>query len=451
MADVLKLQDYSNNISYDLLTGAIKLYSTGWYVRSTGPETWTETYTLIGEGTDASIIAAAYIIDDIIFRSNRWQENKTESESVWIWQYGDTEDAKRALIYNIEFLPVPRANLTPLLGNGGAFYQLAITRGEWEQSTESIDATATNISAYAGKINYDSAAFTGGEYARLSKMTLVGRSDSGALDRMWLGIRPVYDGYSSFDPVWGAQDAHYTDGSTGGGTVAGAYPSGVENCQVCDFTSEAYAARFWIRLDDILSSDYDHMIGEYLALARYQVTAASTEIYVGLHQGIGNYSATGPIQWVENTNSLWRFLPMGIVQIPGPSYRAAASGDNYVRNFNLVFYAGRYSGAGNLNVDSILLVPRTHFFYSEGSALTDAGTPTETILYTHEDMENEALSFDSSGYVDKVLKKETRNWKAPYKGCTLVVVGERTDRTIVDDGVDIDLSYYPRYSTHREA
>jgi len=452
MADSFILKDYAGTLTYNFLTGYIQIWRDGWTVQQSGAELWTETCMLVGRGADTSIIDAAADIDVLKYKASKWHESKKLHQSIWLEQHGDTETAKRALVYNIEFVPVPKGIHNPLLGHDGAFYQIAITRGAWEQTTITNYGTQSNVSSYGGSFTISDASVGGSKPARLARTTLTGVSGSGPLDRIWLGIKPTRDGVTGYDPRWEAEDAHYTHASTTTSTKSGAY-GGTPNCLLIDLsTYPTYTNRFMIAVENVVGSNYAHMAGKYLALLRYQVPTADGSYYIGLMQGIGQFTHTCPIQYISYTSGNWRYLPMGVIDIPASSWRYLSYGDNYIRNFNLVFYAGESAGTGSeLWVDSIVLVPYEHFFYSEGSALQNTGTATVTRLFMHEDSEIEAQSFDTSGQVDKVLIKHPNQWMMPAEGGKVVVVAERTSLTSTADVLNINVEWFQRYETHRDA
>lgn len=447
MADTFVLTNLTGSVTYNFLTGAIYVHHTGWTVQSTGQGTWIETCFLAAVGTDSAIITAADTIDDLAHYATLFQKSRYIQQSVWLQQYGDTESAKRALVYDIEFLPVPRGRHTQLLGTGGTYYQIAITRGEWERTSTTTLGTQSNISSNGGAFTISDATVAGSRPARIGKTTFTGKSGSGPLDRVWIGIKPTRDGVTGFDPVWEAEDNYYSSADTSEVDKSG--DSGTS--MVCTFSTTSYAARVWISVEGVVGSDYEDMAGRYLAIARYQVTAADSLLYVGLMQGIGEYSHTAPIQYIEYTSGNWRYLPMGIVDIPGVSLRAQNLSGNMVRNFSLVFYAGKSAGTSSeLWLDCIVLVPYEHFFYSEGSALQNAGTATTTILYTHEDMETAAISYDTSSQANKILQQQANKWWMPVDGGKAVVVAERTSSSVLADVVDVNMVWYTRFGTHRD-
>ena len=210
MAIVCRLATESAGTTYDFLTANLRIQDNSWRIRTTRGGDLVSTFNLVGRTTDANILAAAAAIDEIIEEHELWHSNQFYEESLWFEYSATDETAKRALVKSIDFYSMPQGIFTPVLGETGVFYKMAITHGIWE------DRSVTSVSVQTNKTTlgstYTQAAIDGSAPARLSETRFQGQNVAGTLKEVWFGIRPTRDGLTEFEPLWELEDSSTRDG-----------------------------------------------------------------------------------------------------------------------------------------------------------------------------------------------------------------------------------------------
>jgi len=126
-------------------------------------------------------------------------------------------------------------------------------------------------------------------------------------------------------------------------------------------------------------------------------------------------------------------------------------------NLGFDIYAQRISGAGNLWMDAIILVPSKHY-----SGFTDVEVCESS--YDIDDSGNKAYAdldirmspadepvviADSSDFlgVDVGITESIIQWEIPNEDCMFVAFFETDNGHVIADDCDVTVKMYPRYDT----
>ena len=115
---------------------------------------------------------------------------------------------------------------------------------------------------------------------------------------------------------------------------------------------------------------------------------------------------------------------------------------------NVLAYKDADAGAVTLYADCLVLIPSTHYTYSENSAVEEVDYTseyTQSIHFSFEDGRNMAVYLDENSIPTSNLVPEFRNWHYPIEGGTLVIAGERTGAQDTRDTMDVSLVFKTRY------
>ena len=450
MTAILRIANYNQSSTYDLLAGTLALLDNTHNTRLAGDGTVVESMVVGGAATDANIEVAVNTIDEFAEEARLFFENKQTYKSVWYEAGYDGEPSKRALVYGIELKPLhPDKFHGQMLGGGIAVYELAITRSaRWEATAVSTAVTGTSISTLGGEV--DLAAIDGDLPGRIEKLTFSGSADdSGPIDRIWAGIRPIGPGKSAFNPLWEAESG--TLGATASLATDADASGGASNNCVSIAPDGTVRDVFRESVGQALGGNYNHMIGRYLVLLRYKLSAAENVFIYGRDGYLDTLADMSRPKLV--TATAWRFLELGEVSIPPFALRDAAFttlGTNAVYQFvmNVLAYKDAEAGAVTLYADCLVFIPSTHYTYSENSAVEEVdytGVYTSSIHFTFEDGKQMAIYRDENSIPTSNLVPEFRNWHYPIEGGTLVIAGERTGVQDKRDTMDVSLVFKRRY------
>lgn len=465
MAVVHRIANSDGTITYNFLTAVLKIKADDWTTSIDSEGRTVESMILVGKDTDANIIAAAQTIAELQESVKLFSESPFNYYSIWYEYSATAETAKRALIYDIQFKPVPRSVYGPTLGKGGSFYSLVITHSsKWEDRTftSAWGIGGGTFSCLGGTVTL--AAIKGSLPARLSQFVIGRYAGSGVaadpITRLWTGIRPTRYGVSSFVPKWELEDGTAVEDTAGaietGASIVGLAPA---NCMECDFaTKTGLYRRVLISIDDVIAdTNYNHFIGSYLVLLRYKLSAAGT-VGVQMRTGFVDNAPFAPHEEKYVTSTAWRYVELGEISIPPFSVRSD-SGALHIQSFEIGILAERLSGTPSIFLDCLILIPSEHIATATGSDVYFDATPDPdesgiANYYSYEDGETSAVGLFSVGAavsVNVTLDYTFRNWEIPIDGGLFVMAGEQEALQDLDDVVSASMYYYPRHRVHREA
>lgn len=472
MTTVIKIGN-TDGTYLDILGGTLQVKSASWAPASAGPSgtykhdlfgsqftferygTVTETMELVGVATAADIRTALTTLSQLAEQCRRWHSDPLEDNAVWLYWQADSESAaRRALLYAITIQFASTPGLNPLLDKSGIHIRLTLTRHPlWE-----IEATSTltqaGISTLGGK--WVASTTATGTAPRRLQSTTIRYEYSAALARVWLGIRPPYEGNTSFVPLWELEEGVMgTDAAVA--TEAGVSPVGsvADNKVSVSFATVATnAERVSITPARVTGiTDAEHMKGRYVVLCRCKVSSGT----VALEMRVGYSGATAanlaPLAPVYISNTSYRLIELGEAQFPPAGWRTANGADVSVAcaYTQLSIFAERISGSGTLSLDALVLIPATHYVKLEGASIWyDVGdsTPYDGYILTHENDITEVIgnvNADPSSTVAAV-EHSAREWYFPMDGGIIVMAGEGDSAHVMDETVTLSLVAHTRWT-----
>jgi hypothetical protein len=405
-----------------------------------------ETFQLIAEGVDSAIITAENSLEDLFEAIEKFGIDSLRGESIWLEANADAETAKRAFLYRGELLPAMVQNISPLLGKSGAFYSLGLTRHPlWEKVAAQTGST-TDISCLGGK--WALADLGGTVDGRMSKFALTGRSGGGGpLSRFWVGVRPLYDGHATLTFPWECESG---DLGTDASSEADAASSGGNRVKVTFATVATLDERVGLELQDFVTNTYDAK-GRYLVLVRAWVSAGVVALQMRTGFDLGSNTNLQPHKTIYVSNTAAHLLELGEIVLPPVAYRDVVQDDQFLDFFNLKFFAERISGAGNLYLDCVVLIPSEHSFFVDGAAVQYDTSADNMTAYTFEDDENQAIFYENDGSISRPgpgLDVSFTNWKYPVGGGVVFIAGERAAGMTITDDVNPSFEMYARWRNH---
>lgn len=466
MAVVLQLTGWA---TVDLYGGVFQLARNGWSSRTATMVnnytnlTWgvqaqfqhhepvLEQMILEAKDTDTNIIGAYRDIYKVLESARRYHANKFEDRAQWLSAHTDNESARQSLIYEGSIQMNSGNGVNPLLTCGAARADLTILRHPFWESTIGGTLTDTNLVCTGDTYTFND--IPGDVPARISEIELKG-STGGPLTEFWVGIRPRYEGFNVFDPVWECEDGT-------AGTDAASTPDATASASdkiLVDFSTTPTMAKRWqmsvSQSGSYAPLDYPQFNGSYRVLVRCQVSAGT----IGIRLAWG-YSGTPDAQRHYNeelyiTNTSWMLVDLGHISIPPWGSKVYALSDN-TEEFCLSIYAERVDGAGTLGLDLIILIPDQHMFHASGCSVEISGGNIKQIsLLTVANDELIAIGFDDGPAYD--VEVATNEWYLPAGSGTvlgdsiMVIAGQRDSSHELNDDVDFQISYIPRWATYRE-
>lgn len=427
----------------------------------------------------ASANNSAESIDSILQDALLYIEDESRGDPVWLEVYSRGEAPRRCLVLNGYIQPITEQYSSMFLDAGQVRANLALLRyAAWENTTarrigagsgSGASATGGTWLPLAGPPAYTTAAGAGVVSALGGTMDVPGRGvlpgrigqikfaySTGNVGKIWAGIRPYRDGYSSFDPAWDVYGASIVDGS--GDTV--------QATSISDYIGSGYLAitpsvtddlklRWEFALSDISATDHHHFYGAYHLLARYQVPSGSPSptptFGVQFHYGISNLSNLIPNNEVildsqEYTKGFWHIQKFGTVTI-SPGDRSQRILDNWT----LQCYVEQIGGTGDtLAIDELYLVPADHYVHIDGTGLiTSSGMHYS--VFTHPNDVVMGGRYDSSDDLREPSEVESTNWAVPKGGGTLVLVGRALTTAPSTVELSVSLDVYDRWSSWRHS
>jgi hypothetical protein len=451
MAQVLKVTDGTTTV--DFLTGDLKMRAGGWETLSARDVVW-ETIELSTKAAAASVRTAVNNLMSLFKKARDYEDNIIEQTPVWMYYQSEGESEKRALVLDgsVELQNVD--NLGPLLYKTGLLLTVAIERLPFWENTTLQSLTASGKTVDGGYWVAGGAA--GDEDQRIYDLAITSNAST-ALTKFWIGIRPILYGSNGFQPKWECESG--TNG-TDASDQADATASNNSRVQVTFATVATLAKRFSITCyqAQALSDDWDDLIGDYIILARLKLPTASTEVRIVLKHGyeggtVGDGMTTicGDVfvSNISNTNlTNWNIVEIGRVKIPSSGNRDnMAVAEDDIAYYGLALHAERVTGAGNLDIDCLILMPVDHYAYIENGNLKTTTDPL--MIYTSPLDEQMAVCRDGTAGSWVFAIPSFVNFFYPAEGGIMVLVAAEATQHILTPTLGITMRTYPRYKLFR--
>lgn len=448
MATVFQITDGTTTV--DLWNGTLKLRDRTWTPRTPASENAyahsmygarytfknygivVESFDLVADtGNNAALIQEINKLEKLFEEARQWHMDSMQLAPVVLRAYSDTEAAKQSLIYEASLQYPADIPGFHQFAPGRVIVRVNISRHPlWESTTSQSNAwfTKTSLGGYVldagtpigtapGKVTLNIAEVSGGNH----------------LGNVWFGIRRKYSASASFNPV-----IELESGSNGTDTAsaADAGASGGNKKTVTFVTTTLSRRVYW----SIVLPAAESYRGRYLVLCRMKLSAGSTTAGVQLKYDFGGGANPVPCEEVYFTDTNWRLVELGEIQLP-PS--RVLSWD--LSGYYFELWAERLNGAGNLDLDCIILIPSDQFLSAKNGTV---GTVALTMDYNDVPVITNLVS----GTVYSLMQTSVRNLYTPANENWLwVVAAERPTQHVLTDNVDVSLYWTPRWLSYRGA
>lgn len=387
--------------------------------------------TIATGATDAAARTAIKGLEKLLQDGVDWFKYPTKTASTWLRVKGDTETARRTLIkdWYRQDLPVEKF-IDPVVVSGATVIsEWKIDRHpDWEDvSAQTV--SSISMSANGGVYNWGTqqTQLSGGtEVGRIANMTW-GPPTTEQVYELWAGISEGTS-ITTADALLTVVQAEGTEYDRFNGTTN--VTDGVSGtCAQTAFTGTiATIARRFANHRDALEN------GQYILLLRARITG-SGEAMMRAEVGTGYTSDFTKIRMeqlpdVYVTSQEWLLYEMGVVDIPGPSYRyenSLVTGGAGTGEVTFILTAERISGTMELRCDEWILIPYEHFIYADRMDDTaDAGATVE-IVNSALTQENDIVEFvggitGEGTYQARfsIYEMGINDWSYPRNGGTMV-------------------------------
>jgi hypothetical protein len=259
---------------------------------------------------------------------------------------------------------------------------------------------------------------------------------------------------ASFKSVWEAESG--TNGTDAADAVD-ATASGGNRVTISFATSTAMVERFRISVSQVLGSNHNHMIGNYLVLARMRASAAvipANRFLVRLYQGLlgGETELTGETAFAQNIwypdSTKWTLAEVGAFKIPPQGYRFGESG--WVSNSTLYFYVQRLAGSASLYVDCLILIPTDPILTIKSGGMS--GSVNDVAIWESTPIGDAASTVYDAGTTSYSTREHSTGapMVLPRDGGILVLATQQTGESKTTPTHNLDMYYHPRYPLFRE-
>ncbi len=280
-------------------------------------------------------------------------------------------------------------------------------------------------------------AFLGDVPARLARLTIT----PGNITRAWLGFIKtgvvLGSGGTDFQAECEAGDLYNSTTVVGLGGSSGYSQNNIARCT---FADASMLLRCAAKID---STPSVFPRGTYQVLLRARVSDGTTKCMVRLADGYlsDTYYSYRNRVLISGTNPL--FYPLGTIQVPA----VYGSPVDALAGYRMFIEASRYEGAGNLDLDVVVLVPMTY-----GYVFIDQMAGGTVIVNNLPDGRWEAHQSDGSK-VTRLLAVAADGGIpiGPEEMVVCVAVGDRGTISVLDDTAAFRLDAYERYRTLRGA
>ena len=452
MTQVLSLYTGSTLI-LNMLTGDARVRSAGWSPQIGGMEDGTvwDTFDLVGKAANnTAYLDALYAIQKFCTDAREYRLNSSREDPCWLHYQAEGGVEVRALVYDGNVEVPGSSKYGALLNNAGAgVARLALQRSAWFEATSSTTVTNGSLSAFAGM--WTPTVTAGNLPGRIKSLKVSGYAGT-TLDDLWVGVKPTYEGTGSFNALWQAESGTLGADTT---TAADATASGGNRITISFATTPTMAERLRISVSQILGSNYTHMIGSYLVLARMKTTAGvgrDTPFLIRTYQGLlgGTLEWTGELAYYTPPGAVytnWSLFELGYFTVPSTGYRFSEGGSAalWCSSSTFYIYAQRLSGSASLYIDCLILIPIEPLLTVKTCGLNAAADyaqfhasaigDTTTVVY---DSATTSYSLREHGAGLQPL------W--PVDGGILVYAAQATYNSTLGHFGALEIIYYPRYS-----
>jgi len=402
-----------------------------------------ESFQLVGAGTSSQLRAEIRRLQDAIEGARKYRTDPLEDETWW-WEVNAAgEPARRSFIYRGSLQPAAEPTVDPFLRRPSMKWQVALERHPFFEPLTPSTFTATGLSTFGEKFAYSGV--PGIVPARISQLLITGTDIVHPVNQastVWVGFRPAYYGTAEFEPVWplaegglGAFDESVEVDAT---TFSG------ERVTVTFATTPGWAFRVAMNVFMAATyyshTEYTHYKGRYLVLGRVKVSAANTTVSLRI-------DAAGVSGETFITNTAWRTVPLGHVQIPRWG-GVPLSEPAYYASTGIWIYAKRVEGAGHLHLDCLTLIPQPYAATLWDVALNGPSSVDEYLLTLPDDRQFAyGFTAPSSGGTTQFA---ARSCYLPPGDGIMVVAADHADGPEPGAELNVGVTYYPRWKSYRE-
>lgn len=404
----------------NLLTGTIRASDDWRPAIDLSPNQIDETIPIYVEGTEATIITATKLFEKIIRAGQRYNNDQIERQpTILRWKPDSRTNSQQSVITNGSITWQNKGKIeNGVLAPKRLYGTMNLTRlNQWEE----VSATTVINSVAIGNLG-DTISITSHDSpidSRISELELT-TTDITGYQNVWLGIRRKREGLTYFKTLWEIEDGTNWDTDTADEVLAGA--SGGDCVKTSFATVATHILRWKLTLEagGVNTSNSHHMTGRYLALMRTQLTTTGT---VGIQLKTGYFNTADdnltPHPEVYITNTDWRMVPIGVVQMP--PHAVTVNLTNQLKRFTFAMWAERLSGSAQLRCDCIVLIPTDHLAIIQN---TELNSTQDLHLYTRMIGEPYAILLTSTASYDSSAEASFENWFVPNGDSVLVCAAE---------------------------
>lgn len=456
MADAFYIGNEDETITVDLLNGIFRVVDRPrlwpFLAGGDGVRRLVETFQVIGRGDYATVLGPEKAaLEGYLYRLAQWHKNPILDESWWVYWNLDGESSKRSLLYpQSEIDLAPGAGMNPM-GNRASLMKLAMTLErhpvyENPSAVTEEDASLSVVGAFeSGCMQITN---TGNLPSRIYRITIKNASSAGIYETIWLGWRPYYKGYSSFET-----GLDLADGTAGTDTSSSADTSAVSGAaMVCTFAGkDTLDERVKLRMSDIVLSGTESWKGRYTVLLRYKASISSaSEFGIQLHYGYDSHQFNFNDEVYANTAETdYHIIELGEVELPPGELRNIVASDILTAAFKI--YAERLSGSASLHLDRLILIPSEHSVKIE-NAYVPFGSTDAARLYTFANDETAGYNLEA-GTIIGTADVDPNNFYLPVgetNGALLGICAVRQNNiSDKDDTATVAVNYFPRWRSYR--
>jgi len=412
----------------------------------------TDVLNLVVTGTTGDVLAA-YLqnLDDKVREVQEFWEGAQERGGVWLRAQLTSETKARQAFIREAALSLGESIFTPYTDASSVIRKLALSlvRQPFWEATATTTTSAAALNCLGGTTSGAPMTVAGDVPARVPLISVV--CAASMLREWWLGFRSTrYGTLANFASVWDlgiagiTRDADTTRVANGEGGFM----------SQCTFTAVAtMLTRVTPVISDITANTSDQR-GKFHVLLRAKVSNNTTVCHVQMKDGYDgalSWRTQQGYQVIDGAVTTSFFLyPLGTVTIP-PT-RGLSSAPDF-STFAIGVNAARVSGAGTLDMDSLVLIP-----YNEGAIHASAPIPTPGLaldniyIYTREDeaIDGHTRAVVTTPPVDS-LAIDCQNWGCPVGSTMCVFAAQEETAQVITDSVTLDISRYHRWRTLRGA
>lgn len=453
---LVRLDDFTGDIdSLDLFANGYDVAADGYMpvVAPLGDRTVYESITINLQGTSKDNLSAlTQGLNDKIYQVQSWINNpEIERYKVWIrLQLTGETYPQQAQIVSIK--PPDRVNIftpTETIDNYIGKYTIGIERTAFWEASSPIDEAFSSIGMLGEKRTF-SGQVAGDVPARLPKVTFY-NFDSGNLNGGWIGFKSsrfVTDP-ENFIPNW-PLNLSANMNNTSDVVDSTAVNGHKMTCTFSGETNPTLLDRAIVFLSAIASGNEVDFRGSYTVLLRAKMSdASSARARIGF--GFAPPPRTiAPLiyrsrQVISGTD--WKLYEMGSISIP-----SSLISTEIMDNFSISIQAERISGAGNLEMDCVILIPNEGMIRITDPYQPAVDVASQSIVYQQAAGSIFAFAVDgNSPYaVDRVFNVSPVNWSVPAgQSKVIMVYADAKPGDIKAFTLDINVGYIPRWRTLR--